>query len=202
MHEITHTRDLKHLPDEFCLFSFGANNIENLAKRFFSDPNVAGTKEEVDVIAKHTTPAFLHGYLRTFFGYSKRWRGSVGSLTPTCEKDKGVYGLLTHFKKDPSSAKFFIGDKIANLKALCNVEAVDSGMYRLKHVGNLQGDIFVYAFVGCHKKFPAKGPPSRDYLNAIGKTVSYNFPRSHYIYIPIRYGDNPKITGEYLYHNM
>lgn len=201
MHAIIHTRDLQHLPDEFYLFSFGANNVENLAKRFFGDVNVAGTKEEVGTIDNYTTPAFLQGYLRTFFGYSKKWRGSVSSLTPTCERDKGVYGLLTQFKK-LDDVKFVIGDKIANLKALCDVEAVGSGMYMLKHVGNLQGGIFVYAFVGCHNKFPAKGPPSRDYLNAIGKTLSYNFPQSRCIYIPIRYGDHPKITSEYLYHNI
>ncbi|GAH10870.1 unnamed protein product, partial [marine sediment metagenome] len=113
MHAITHTRDLQYLPDEFCLFSFGANNVENLAKRFFGDVNVAGTKEDVEIVDNYTTPAFLQGYLRTFFGYSRKWRGSVGSLTQTCEEDKGVYGLLTQFKKldekDQKDVKFVIG---------------------------------------------------------------------------------------------
>lgn len=224
MHTITHTRDLRYLPGEFYLFSYGANDVENLAKRFFGDVNVSGTTHDVDAVGDHTTSAFLQGYLRTFFGYSDKWKGSVASLIPTCERDKGVYGLLTHVKKVekdnleskgfrrtkdvnplhgiPKDVKFVIGDKVANLKGLCQIEAVNSGMYVLKPVGNCDYDLFVYAFVGCHRTHPTTSPPSKAYLSAVGKTLSCVFPTSRCIHIPIRYGDHPKIMDKHVYHNI
>jgi len=119
----------------------------------------------------------------------------------------------------PKDVKFVIGDKVANLKGLCQIEAVNSGMYVLKQVGkcndncnddnynhdnddNDDDSLFVYAFVGCHRTHPTTSPPSKSYLSAVGKTLSCVFPTSRCIHIPIRYGDHPKTMDEYVYHNI
>ncbi len=154
MHTITHTKNVRFLPSHFYLFSFGANNVHNLAKRFFGNKDLPGSCQETNLIRDNTTAAFLEGYIRTFFGYSEKWKGSVASISRTQTPRKGVHGLLTEIHKEEKD-QFVIQNVPIHFKALCRVEAIDEGMYILPHVGNTLENNPVYAFVGCAKRYPA-----------------------------------------------
>ena len=200
MKQIKRTKNLDQLPNHFYLFSFGANDPPNLAKRLFGDVNKAGSKKEVKIIQKYTSPAFIPGYLRSFFGYSDVWNGSVGTLIRTKKKFSGVHGLiteLTHFEK----GHFFIGKKKVKLKNLCKVENIDGGMYVLQRIMITLEGIPVYAFMGRTDQYKNNILPSRDYLNAVGKTLQYSFPNAKEIHIPIRVGENREVIYTYRYRS-
>ena len=199
MHTITHTKNVHLLPAHFYLFSFGANDVHNLAKRFFGNKDLSGSCKETTLIRENTTTAFLEGYIRTFFGYSEKWKGSVASISRTQTPRKGVHGLLTEIHRKKKD-QFVIQNVPIHFKALCRVEAIDEGMYILQHVANASDDIFVYAFVGCAKRYPASSRPSEAYLEAIGKTVQSSFPGASSIEIPIRYSSSVNDIDEvYVY---
>ncbi len=199
MRTITHTKNVHLLPSHFYLFSFGANDVHNLAKRFFGNKDLPGSRKETNLIRENTTTAFLEGYVRTFFGYSEKWKGSVASISRTQIPRKGVHGLLTEIHKEEKD-QFVIQDVPIHFKALCRVEAIDEGMYILPHIANTSDDISVYAFVGCEKRYPASSPPSEAYLKTIGKTVQSSFPGASSIEIPIRYSSSvDDIDDVYVY---
>lgn len=179
---IYHTDELEMLPEKFYLFGFGANNVENLAKRFFGHIEDAPTKQEIKVVDYHSSPGLVEGWKRIFFGHSKKWSGSVGSLTR--DKNSEVMGVLTFITR--KGKKFYLGEEEINLEGLFIVEAVDRGMYRFEPISCIDGYL-VYAFIGNEDAFPAKAPPSESYLNAIRKTVAYSGVDSSKIDIPIEY---------------
>lgn len=189
MFSISNTTQLKYLPDKFYLFSFGANDPHNLAKRFYGNPNIPASCEETQNIFSHTEPAFLKGYVRSFFGYSKAWGGSVGTLIETKCQNKGVYGTITLIKHIKSDETFKIGDKKINFEALCNVEAINSGMYILQKIG-VCGSIDIFAFIGNIKQYYTTSLPSERYLEAIAKLLRLVFCNIKIIEIPIRLNDN------------
>lgn len=179
---IYHTDELEMLPKTFYLFGFGANNVENLAKRFFGNINELPTDKEIELVDRYSSPGLVRGWKRIFFGHSEKWDGSVGSLT--CDKNSEVYGVLTIITR--KGEKFYVGDEEINFKGLFTVEAVDQGMYRFEPVSSTDG-YFVYAFIGNEDAFPAKSPPSERYLNAIRKTVAYSGINTDSMVIPIEY---------------
>ena len=212
MKQITKTSDLYRLPKRFFLFSYGANDDVNLAKRLMGDPNEKATKKEIEIIRKHTSPAFLPGYLRSFFGYSDAWGGSVGTIIKIdgdCH-GYGTRGLLTEIthrngknKKNGKNGKnkknFYIGNVKIRLINLCKVENIDGGMYVLRKITKTAENIPVYAFVGCTERYKNDIFPSTRYLNAIGKTLSRSFPSAQEIHIPIRLGVNRQVLRKYNY---
>lgn len=198
MNPITRTSDLHLLPNRFFLFSFGANDEINLAKRFFGHPNEKGTTKEINTILKHTLPAFLPGYLRSFFGHSDAWDGSVGTLIKTNTYSSGTYGLLTEITQRGQN-KFFIGKKKILLKNLGKVENIDGGMYILQKITQTTENIPVYAFVGCAERYKNNIVPSKRYLNAVGRTIHRSFPEAKEIHIPIRLGEKKHVICSYKY---
>jgi len=198
MKQIERTSELHLLPAHFYLFSFGANDEINLAKRLCGKINEAGTKKEIKIIRNHSSAAFLPGYLRSFFGYSKNWNGSVATLIRTNKRESGTYGLITEFTKN-RAGEFFIGKIRASLKNLCKVENIDGGMYVLRQVTKMRNNVPVYAFIGCVNRFKNNILPSKAYLNAVGKTLHRSFPDAKEIQIPVRLGNKKKIICNYYY---
>jgi len=170
------------LPEEFYLFGFGANNVDNLAKRFFGDINTSPTPAEIQAIEDYSSPGLIKDWKRIFFGHSDKWDGSVSSLKKS-EGDE-VYGVLTKIRRE--DRKFFVGSQEINLEGLFGIEAVDGGMYRFEPIA-MFGGLYVYAFIGNEDGFPPKKPPSKSYLNAIRKTISYSGVGVEDIEIPIEY---------------
>jgi len=189
---------LNSLPTQFYLFSFGANDEVNLAKHLYGKLTQPVDKKGINLIKAHTSPAFLPGYLRSFFGYSEKWQGSVGTLIKTNKCGDGTYGLITKITKDRNS-NFFVGKRQANLKNLCKVENIDGGMYVFCQVTKLNG-VPVYAFIGCIDQFKNNILPSKNYLNAVGQILERSFPNTKEIHIPIRMGEKKKIICTYHYH--
>lgn len=182
MRIVYHTDELEMLPEEFYLFGFGANNVENLAKRFFGDIDDLPSALEIQAIEDYSSPGLVTGWKRIFFGHSDKWGGSVGSLK---ENDSGeVYGVLTPITRE--GRNFFVGPWEINLEGLFAVESVDSGMYRFEPIAVMDG-IYVYAFIGNEDAFPAEHPPSESYLNAIRKTIGYSGMEPEDIEIPVEY---------------
>jgi hypothetical protein len=152
---ITRTKDLHKLPSEFYLFSYGANSPKNLERRFEVDE---------DIIKSQTYTAFLPGYVRSFFGYSKAWEGSVGTLIKVPLNKYGTWGLLTFIKKVDS--KFMIDEHEINFEQLALVEGLNEDMYQLKRLDNLcliekeKFEYPIYAFIGCYNRYKNNILPS------------------------------------------
>lgn len=207
MKQITHTSDLYRLPKRFFLFSYGANDEVNLAKRLFNDPNEKATRKEIKTMCKHTSPAFLPGYLRSFFGYSDAWGGSVGTLIKIEDREcplygtRGTHGILTEITHRDRGDKgaFYVGDMTIGLSNLCKVENIDGGMYVLQKITKTSENVPVYAFVGRVERYKNNTLPSKSYLNAVGKTLRRSFPEAQEIHIPIRLGGNRQVVRKYKY---
>jgi len=178
MRIVYHTDEMDMLPKEFYLFGFGANDVDNLAKRFFGDIDTLPTPSDIKDIDDYSFPGLVNGWKRIFFGHSDRWLGSVGSM----KKSEGdhVYGVLTKIRRE--GRIFSVGPRKINLKGLFDVEGVDGGMYRFEPIATL-GGLYVYAFIGNQDAFPPKKPPSKKYLNAIRKTIAYSGIRTRDIKI-------------------
>jgi len=183
MSKIYHTKDLIKLPQNFYLFGYGANNVENLAKRLFGNIAEPGTYSEVNLIKENSFPGIIKDWKRIFFGHSNNWGGSVASIKES--EGNEVYGVLTKINR--IGKKFYIDKKEINLKGLFSVESVDSGMYWFQPISKID-NLYVYAFIGNTSEYPARKAPSEKYLNAIRKTLRYSTGNSKkYFDIPIEY---------------
>jgi len=124
------------------LFSYGSNHPDQIAQRL-GHPAI-------------TEGAFATGYERVFCGISQRWRGGVASLRSA--KGASTFGLVTLVNK-------------RDLALMDQYEGVASGNYERKkiqvHIVN-RGVVTAYVYVSLSKNFT---PPSREYLEAVAKTV-------------------------------
>lgn len=180
---IYHTKNLIRLPHNFYLFGYGANNVENLAKRFFRNINEPGTYSEINLIKENSSPGIIKGWKRIFFGHSNNWEGSVASIRES--EGNEVYGVLTKISR--IDEKFYIDKKEINLRGLFGVESVDNGMYWFQPISKID-NLYVYAFIGNVSKYPARKAPSKKYLDAIRETLRYATGKQEkYIDIPIEY---------------
>jgi hypothetical protein len=174
--QIKTIEDLVFLPSEFYLFSYGANGCRNLAKRLFGDPNVEDHPEMTAHISHHSWAGRVKEFERIFFGYSSYWEGGVAALRPSPHSH--VDGLFIHIQHD-GNRQFRIGEEVIHLEHLARVESLNRGMYCLQQltVGtwNLQGphkSIPAYAFFGCPQSEAHHYPPSRKYLDAVGRMLA------------------------------
>jgi hypothetical protein len=127
------------------LFSYGSNNMDQLAARL--GHTVDGTA------------AFVEGWQRVFRGHSTRWGGGVATLV---KKDAGVtYGYVASVSS-------------YDLDILDEYEGVASGRYRRKNMKVRVGPSFTAAprqavvYVSSSRAF---GAPTAAYLKAVAKTV-------------------------------
>lgn len=187
---ITNTKDIYLLPRKFYLFSYGANSPLNLSRRFIDGHDHDSNHITVSM---HSNGVCIEGYVRVFFGHSKKWKGSVASIVPS---DKSVCGIITEITHN-TPKEFKIGDKPFNMKHLFEVEAVDSGMYTFSKIAS-SDDKDIYAFVGDVVNYPPLRHPSPEYLKAIGTLLEYLFSNAKYIEIPVRYTNN-KIVSKHIH---
>lgn len=189
---IRHTTDLNLLPPKFFIFSYGANNIENIARRCFGDPYEEPFPEEIRMVENYTYRWVLHNYKRVFFSHSDRWGGSVATIHTSPEDQ--VSGILTHIqhiskgkqklyssmdnvvvnKISDDERNFYIGNKEISLENLFHIESVNEEMYCFKYIDDVISTP-VYSFVGSLKEeYKNILPPSQKYLDAISKTLEDN----------------------------
>jgi hypothetical protein len=174
--QIKRIEDLVFLSSEFYLFSYGANGCRNLAKRLFGDPNKEDHPEMIAHISQYTSPGRVNHFQRIFFGYSSYWEGGVAALRKSFYSH--VEGLFIHIHHD-GKRNFRIGDQAIHLEHLARVESLNRGMYCLQQLSpgswNLRGvqkSIPAYAFFGCPESEPHHYPPSRKYLDAVGRMLA------------------------------
>ena len=74
-------------------------------------------------------------------------------------------------------------------------------MYVLQKVTIDFEGIPIYAFIGCTDHYKNNILPSRDYLNAVGKTLQYSFPNAKEIHITVRIGENREVMYIYRYRS-
>jgi hypothetical protein len=176
---IQHTSDLQKLPFTFFLFSYGANNIENLARRCFGNPFSEPSKEDIRHVSKVSYRWICSGYQRSFFGYSDRWKGSVATIHRVSCKNLYVTGVLTQiqhiYDKKEECSRFFVHGERISFENLCHIESLNEEMYRLECIGSSSEDIPIYAFIGNHEsqeEHPTLKYPSLAYQKAILRTHS------------------------------
>jgi cation transport regulator ChaC len=132
------------------LFSYGSNHPVQMAERLGRDVETMG--------------AFLPGYVRVFRGWSQRWGGGVASL----KKEKGgvVFGLVTEADA-------------ADLAKMDRFEGVGSGNYKRQTVPVVLATgerVKAVAYVSTSAEF---NMPSREYLEAVARTVGTHWRGDH-----------------------
>ncbi len=124
------------------LFSYGSNNISQLAERL----NKKIVKTEI-------IPAYIEDYTRIFCFYSSKWNGSVASIYP--DKHKLVFGSLI----------------MLNEKELRKLDKFETNYIRkmIKVNDNYFNKLNAYVYICNDTKFVKK--PSVEYLNSIKTNI-------------------------------
>ena len=141
------------------LFSYGSNHPEQLSERL--------RRRDLEL-----QQARLPDYWRVFRGYSQRWQGGVASVEPS--RNFSVYGFIAYVTA-------------ADLDVLDRYEGVPRsymrGTVRVEVPG---GTVQAVVYSAQSREF---NPPSREYLEAVARTISV-FWRSS-TGAPVRWSDVP-----------
>lgn len=131
------------------LFSYGSNNPDQLAERLERKVKTKG--------------AYAEDMARIFVGHSRKWNGAVASIER--QEGKKVYGLVAEVTE-------------ADLKKMDVFEGVASGKYKRKKIKvTLQSgeEVSAIAYIASDS---TRGRPSREYLEAVAKTISAHWKGS------------------------
>lgn len=130
----------------FYLFSYGSNNIKELASS-----NKLNVNESI--LRNKSVSHWLRNWRRYFFSWSSNRNGSVATIVNT--GDGGVAGILHEINCD-SSERFNVDGRQIDMAQLCKAEAMSSGKYTLTKVGDYHGKN-ILAFVGDLHHMPSRG---------------------------------------------
>ncbi len=165
---------------EFYLFSYGSNNITQLAERFNKETN-NNLDLMITTIKDNSHAAIIPNMKRGFFSNSSKWNCSTATLIN--QNDGYVAGIALKITKINNN--FTIGNLSINFRNLMINEAVNIGKYELQALQNLKlnkTNTIVehgFAFIGKlnfrseSNSAEAKNLPSMDYLFAIAQMLKY-----------------------------
>jgi gamma-glutamylcyclotransferase (GGCT)/AIG2-like uncharacterized protein YtfP len=165
------------------LFSYGSNHPEQLSERL--------GRRDLEL-----QQARLVDYWRVFRGYSARWQGGVASVEPS--PGFSVYGFIAHVTAaDLATLDRYEGVPRSYRRLTVQVEVPGSysrgthgealSAYRRGARGAVPGGtVQAVVYVSQSREF---NPPSREYLEAVARTISV-FWRSS-TGAPVRWSDIP-----------
>lgn len=155
--------DKKTIPPKFYLFSYGANNIDQLSTTL----NYIPTKNIKHILKIESIGISIYGYERVLFGYSKRWNGAIASIIKS-SSNKYVRGIITFIQNINNN--FMVGNILINFYNLLKREEFLK-TYILEVIGTYNG-YPILAFIKNPSYVPRNNKViSNDYLMAILKTI-------------------------------
>jgi hypothetical protein len=174
---------LQYLPNQFYLFSYGANNIDQLTKTLSFEKNL---KEE---ITRSADALDVYCYRREFFGDSPRWEGSVATIVHA-EIDKCVSGLILLITKKGND--YFVSEERINFLNILKREEFQK-VYIIEQICDHTYPVVSFVMNPNYKIKKTK-EASEKYLKAIWKTLKdyrkYKSSKNNEYLMKVKYLNN------------